>query len=296
MTDQYDEIKLDPTTGADPDSLKYYQGDDKVITFEEARQQEDAQAPEWAIKTGIPTIDGIIQGFHPGEVIVLSGPTGHGKSTLCHTFTKHMVKLDAQPLWFHYEGSRADFLAKMKDITVEALIPKTMKANALVWVEERIKEAKLKKGTKVVFMDHLHYLIDMALGNNRTSSIDAVMRNLVTMAVEHQVVIFLVAHIKKPPLNKDGKFKRPTLDDIRDSAMIAAEARFVIMVRRTGKWKGDTGTVKKTEGAIDIEKNARNGEFRTIEVQLKDGFFVEKPSGSTNEEEKHAGRKDLYQD
>ena len=44
------------------------------------------------VKSGFPSLDGYIGGFKPGELTVISGKTGHGKTLLLITITKNMCE------------------------------------------------------------------------------------------------------------------------------------------------------------------------------------------------------------
>lgn len=78
------------------DIYKYYNEEDKVISSLEAqkivkelRKQEGKQL---FIKSRYKELDKVISGFKEGNLIVVSGPTGHGKTTLCQNITENIIK------------------------------------------------------------------------------------------------------------------------------------------------------------------------------------------------------------
>ena len=44
-------------------------------------------------------------------------------------------------------------------------MPQKLKPRAMEWFEDRVYESFLKNNTRVIFVDHLHYLVDLARQN-----------------------------------------------------------------------------------------------------------------------------------
>jgi ATP-dependent Clp protease ATP-binding subunit ClpA len=55
-----------------------------------------------------------------------------------------------------------------------------MRGNTLTWVEKKIIEGKAKYNSSVVFIDHLHFIVDF--GENMSIEIGKTMRELKRMA------------------------------------------------------------------------------------------------------------------
>jgi replicative DNA helicase len=90
-------------------------------------------------------------------------------------------------------------------------------------------EAFFKYNSRIFFIDHLHFLVDMARVSNPSLEIGAIVRRIKRFAVENDFIIFLLAHIKKNE-NDDLSYK-----DLRDSSFIAQDSDTVIMIKRTPK-------------------------------------------------------------
>jgi replicative DNA helicase len=238
-----------------------YQGEDRVITFRELAKELKKQKPSEGYYTQIPKLDKKTEGFRDGNLIIVSGTTGSGKTSLLQTFTKNFSNQELSTLFFTYEVPPREFLRKFEnDIPEFACLPKQHHASKLEWLEQRIIEAIAKYQTKIIMIDHLHFLLDMKMMSGNTSLfIGGIMRELKRIAIEYDIIIFLVAHTKKTKFNQDDEM--PELTSLRDSGMIACEADFVIFIDRKltedkkewdnkamlylakNRWSGDTGWI-----------------------------------------------------
>jgi replicative DNA helicase len=132
-------------------------------------------------------------------------------------------------------------------------MPAQLVGNTLTWIEKRIIEGKVKHDCRIVFIDHLHYTVDMRSKNNMSLEIGAVMRALKRLAVKHNICIFIIAHLGKvrPEYEPDNQ-------DLRDSSFIAQESDNVIII-----WRKEGSD---NEGVIKISKNRKTGERRKIDI------------------------------
>ena len=110
-------------------------------------------------------------------------------------------------------------------------LPRKKDLYDLDWVENRIVEGMQKHNIKIIFIDHLDYIVPMAIpGGNRTEMIGHTMRTLKTMATEYEIVIFLMVHTKQP---KDTM--APGLESIKGSSFIGQESDAVFTMHRPAK-------------------------------------------------------------
>ena len=157
-----------------------------------------------------------------------------GDFTVTHNtsiLTAMTVKLSEKGtpvLWFSYENTAAQFFRKFDNVDLPLFyLPMSNKPYDLNWFVERVKEAILKYEVKVIMIDHLHYILDLFQSRNASLDIGNLLRNLKILAVENELVIFLVAHTKQP---KD--FSEPDMGSIRDSSFIVQESDKVLAVHR----------------------------------------------------------------
>ncbi len=198
--------------------LREYQGEDQVVTSHELQDIIRKQPPVRVFNSKIPSLDRAINGFEPGELIVISGPRKSGKTLLAQSLTKNFVDQDIRSLWFSYELTPRQFLDRFRDLPLFVL-PKKLKAYALDWMQDRIVEALAKYGIGVVFIDHLHFLFDMARSKHASIEIGQIIRWLKTLAIELNLVIFLICHLQKIRFDVE-----PDDTNIRDSSFVSQES------------------------------------------------------------------------
>lgn len=258
-------------------ALAEYSGDDRVISFADKRAElKELATAEWSIRTGLSGLDDVAGGFRPGNLIVVSGATSQGKTSLSQTITRNLSVIGIPSLWFPFEGDIRDFLERLHMVTVAGTLPGYLKSNNVRWVRKRIQEAVLKYGTKVVFIDHLHYLLSLESMGNASLTIGGIVRQLKMMAQEFNVVIFLICHIRKLQSNdKEGNFQRPSIDDIRDASLIGQEADYVMFIWRERDKKNSTidNPVWKDEAILSLQKNRRTGKLCNVPLIMINNFF-----------------------
>ena len=234
------------------DSFGNYEGDDKVVTSFELRDKllGEKSNPFINVKSLIPGIDYACEGFQDGELIIISGPTKQGKTLLAQSFTDSFARQRQHACWFSYEVPARQFLNQFPILPLFYL-PQKNTAQDFNWFMERCIESHCKYNTRIFFIDHLHFLVDMARVSHPSLEIGAIVRRIKRFAVENDFIIFLLAHIKK---NESDDI---TYRDLRDSSFIAQDSDTVIMIKRTPN-EG------QTRAKARVEFHRRTGIFEYV--------------------------------
>ena len=255
--------------------LSDYEGPDRVVLMEERTKEiaeERSKAQVFVARSGLPDLDKTTEGFRPGQLIVLSGPTKNGKSEFARFLTRKFSE-DYKCLWFPYEETHEEMVRHYTGIA-DFYVPRIMTSGNLDWVEDRIIEAKAKYGTQIVFVDHLDFLKDEKhlrnVGINMSGYIGGIVQRVKRVAVEHEICIFLMCHIKK---NNWHANELPTSEDIRDSGQIPQLADTVLMMKRDIAENGDE--IYKTTSVLGVIENRFNGKTRKIKLDFWNGKYTE---------------------
>lgn len=249
---------------AKPTNWTEYRGEDRVVSSAEMQARFANEPPcRFQLSSGIPTLDEYVENFRDGELITISGYTKQGKTLLAQTLTKRFADDHHFSLWFTYEVPVKQFLGQFTN-TPLIYMPSMLKAHDMKWVEDRIAEAEAKFGTRIVFIDHLHFLFDMARARNTSLEIGTVVRRLKQIA-NGGFLIFLLCHTSK------GKSEGgPTYESIRDSSLIAQESDSVFMVQRTPE-DGDTAAKMR------VEFHRRTGVMeKVVKLTKQNGYLYER--------------------
>lgn len=252
-------------------AARVYKGEDEVVTFKEILEDDRKKNQEKIISTGYDGLDKILKGFIQSQLVVVSAATKSGKTTFCMEIAAKMPT--ERPLWLSFEESIAELLTKFEEHTKvfpEGVAPMSMKGNTLEWVEKKIVEAKVKYGSNIVFIDHLHFIVPFT-SERQDLAIGHAMRELKRLARQWNMVVVLIAHIKKARADRS-----PTLEDLRDSSFIAQEADTVIMLYRHA-YRDDEGDMAVTNNVnVAVLANRRTGKTGNVKMVYQDGRFLEK--------------------
>ena len=244
---------------------------DAIIPSKELYEKLKSQPPEVRYKFGLEKLDGLTEGFALGELITITGYSGHGKTTMCQTLTTNLDELKMRVLWFSYELTQRQFLNKFAPYT-SFYLPEKNRSARLDWIEKKIAEGIRKYQTNVIMIDHLHYLVDMMpeSGMSQTQIIGDVCRRLKQMALNLNIAIFLIAHTKQPKEDK-----APDLSSLRDSSFIAQESDAVYAINRIKK-RGYSSDLFEADSYIYILKQRHTGQMgKRVRISYNQNRFTE---------------------
>lgn len=255
--------------------LENYNGPDQIVSSYEIEERiklkKQNKGDDLVVMSGIPDLDRLTDGFREGNMILIAGPSGHGKTLLAQTITYHLcqkkTETDKQiPLFFSFEMPSAQFLRCFPTVPY-FYMPNEIRPYSWDWFVERCRENLAKHDGKVIFIDHLHFLLHFFQSSSPSLQIGKVARDIKTLALEYGFIIFLLCHITKIPEGSQAN-----MSHIRDSGLIACEADTVLMVQRRDKDEDETGRAAK----IIVEKCRETGVFRKfVQVHKANGYLEE---------------------
>ena len=204
---------------------KVYDGEDKIISSLDLAKQIRERGEEFTMMSGYGGLDDILKGFRLKQLIVIAAPTKSGKTSFCIDLTTKIR--EHNPLWFPFEEGAEELITKFIERNEEPPLfytPEKITGNTLVWIEKKIIEGIAKFNSRIIFIDHLHFIVPFS-SERQDLQIGQTMRELKTMAKKWNVTIMLIAHLKKTKMEN-----MPDLEDLRDSSFIAQEADTVLML------------------------------------------------------------------
>lgn len=260
-----------------------------IVDNPHIKKMSEVRRPENVvmIDTGIAQLNKIIGGFSPGQLVLLSGERGYGKSTLGSQFLLEAVDQGFTSLV--YSGELVDYdvqdwidrQAAGKDninnrVSENGFCRYLVQTDALekihAWYDDRlyirdsdlfvddeepepllvtIRTAIRQYGVKVIMLDNLMTAIEDDLNFDLYRQQAAFVRELAKTAKQMDVLIVLVAH----PRKGSGKFEFRN-DDISGSANITNLADIVLNYTKPGKDSG-IGAPR----ILQVAKNRVNGKL-----------------------------------
>ena len=269
------------------------------------------------IQTGFNNIDKRIKGFKSGDLIVVAGRPGMGKTTWALNIATANVLKGKTVLIFSLEMTNEQLIKKIissqSDLTMDVLIAgglsykqwkefelinsKLKQSNLYVYdrspitIETLINKTKAIQSVKdidLIVVDYLQLLMTTnkapSNSDNRTASMTYISNLLKGLAKEISCPLISLSQLNRGVEARTDK--RPVLSDLRDSGSIEQDADMVIMLYRQEYYDSiDTGSAE-----VIIRKN-RLGEMGDFEL----GFDGAKSKFYDLEEQAFGGRKEYGQ-
>lgn len=259
------------TSGSSIQELKNYEGQDRIISsFDLSDIIKQTGGYEYLLKSKIPLLDAYLDGgFESGELIAISGSPKSGKTLFGQSLTMNFLDQHQNALWFQYEVTYRRFLEAFPQLP-KFYVPMQLQAADMTWLKNRILEGIYKHGISAVFIDHLHFLFDILTNRNASLEIGRVIRSLKQIAIDHNIVIFLMCHMAK--IRRD---EEPDDQHIRDSSLIGAESDTVLLLWRDAK--------TDKEAVLKIRYARRSGAMdKKIRLVKANGLLREVQRDSTD--------------
>jgi replicative DNA helicase len=224
------------------------------------------------IETGYYVLDDLMKGFCPGELVLIAGRPGMGKTSLALNIAKNVAELQNIPtVFFSLEMSKEQIINRTKNKLWQDDIEFVIDDTPALSVEGIIDKCRMyKKGQKIglVVIDYLE-LINIANKENVNGKIHSqstlimqeVMKRLKALARELSVPVIITSQY--PKLVDRRENKRPVLDDLKIWG-IEDEADVVLLLYRDECYNGGE---MLTKGIVEINI-AKQPRGKTCFVEL----------------------------
>lgn len=235
--------------------------DEKIVRIKDALTKESYKPTS----TGLQGLDNLLGGgLRAGDLMVLSGRSGNGKTTVGINLMRNLM--DLNPVLFSYEVLVDRLYEKICNMLgtddPNIFTPKKNVSGDIGWINDRILEAITRYNSKFVVIDHLDFITtEHKSDDGRRNEISSIMGRLKTMAVEKGLIILLQVHVKK------GENNRSPLgnNDLADSRSIANLADFVMFVNRE---LDEDNIAVGNSGMLLLTKNRYNGQQGKVEYTV----------------------------
>lgn len=264
----------------------------------EERLERPLTAGLVGISTGFRELDNLTKGFQPGQVIVLAGHTGKGKTTLAGCFALTAIQAKVATAYYSLEMSRADvskrLLSNLSGVSLgriqtghmtdadkatvrEAkaylsrlpLVLQDTETGAITasGIAASLRKARTEHGIRLAVVDYLG-LIARDPGEkfeNRNIEVSQLSRAMKLLAGELAIPIIVLHQLNRSSATRSADTK-PVLSDLRDSGSIEQDADIVLFVHHKGSSHSQVGQAPVPDAEIIIGKH-RNGPEGLITVK-----------------------------
>lgn len=202
--------------------------------------------------TGWRTLDEKLGGIRTGELTVLTGDTGCGKTSFAVNLMHNLAKQDIPVYMSSYEVSYVKILKKLASHVLKKPMCDTdfdddTKEEFMKWAKEHkvylnptfgsstldiilqeIEYASHILKVKVILLDHLHFFLDFSNTESERTAIDRTVREIVKCARNNNVHILLVVH---PRQGKDDSGEI-SMAMLKGSSAIKQDSHNVMGIQR----------------------------------------------------------------
>lgn len=244
------------------------------------------------LSTGFEEVDALTAGFKPGQLIIIGGRPGHGKTSLGMNIVEHVVldrggaalvctlEMSPEELAFRLLCTRAGIPAGRYQSGAtstaqwdrHAKVTKALGLAPLLFdgdvrtpshVESAALRARHQLGRlDLVMVDYLQLMTDDDRHGRRDLEIAAISRRMKLLAKRLGIPVLLLSQLSREPTRRADP--RPQLSDLRESGAIEQDADIVAFVHRESEYKPDEYDLKG-RGELILAK-VRGGQTGIVPV------------------------------
>ncbi|RKR92820.1 primary replicative DNA helicase [Micromonospora pisi] len=275
------------------------QGNDDFASLAEMLQPTlddiEAAGSKDALQTGVPTgfidLDRLLNGFHPGQLIIVAGRPGLGKSTAALDFARNAAIRAKQTVGiFSLEMSKVEIITRllsaesrvplhvlrngqlsdddwtklarcMGDIAEAPLFVDDTAATSLMEIRSKARRLKQRHDLRMIVVDYLQLVSSPQRTESRQQEVSDLSRGLKLLAKEVGCPVIAVCQLNRGPEQRADK--RPQLSDLRESGSLEQDADVVILLHRDDYY--DKESARAGEADFIVAKH-RNGPTDTVTV------------------------------
>jgi len=258
---------------------------------------EELEERPGSMLTGVPSgfidFDRISQGLNRGNLIIIAGRPGMGKTSFALNVAQHVAIREHRPVGiFSLEMSQQELalrvLCSESDISFSRLrsnrvsqkewtrIIQTVRAigdaplfiddspnPGLLEVASKARRLKAERGLALIVLDYLQLMQAGGKYENRNLEIAAISRGMKQLAKELEIPVLALSQLSRQP-ERRGSDHRPQLADLRESGSLEQDADMVAFIYRDEIY--NPGKEENKGLAELIIAKHRNGETGTVEL------------------------------
>ncbi|TXK18935.1 replicative DNA helicase [Homoserinibacter sp. GY 40078] len=249
------------------------------------------------VPTGFAELDGMTNGLHPGQLILIAARPALGKSTLALDFARAAAIGNGLPtIFFSLEMGRSEIAMRLLSAESSIFLQKLRKGDVrsddwtllastrgriadaplyiddspnmtLVEIRAKCRRLKQRAGLKLVVIDYLQLMTSGKRVESRQQEVSEFSRALKLLAKELQVPVIALSQLNRGPEQRVDK--KPALSDLRESGSLEQDADMVVLLHRESAYEKESS--RPGEADLIIAKH-RNGPTGTVTVAFQGAF------------------------
>jgi replicative DNA helicase len=234
------------------------------------------------LSSGLKSLDTLIGGFKPGQLILLAARPSVGKTALALNITEHAVLQEKKSVaFFSLETTNENILKRLITFSsgvpyrnvnqfhqkINSVVNKFLDAKLFVddaprittaEIQNKCQQIKSSHGLDLVIIDYIQLIEPMTKSIIRENEISDISRNLKIMAKELEIPVIALSQLNRGPENRADN--TPQLSDLRGSGALEQDADVVIFLHR--KRVENVSFENKTKLIVPKQKEGPQGLIR----------------------------------
>ncbi|MBS4730544.1 replicative DNA helicase [Mycobacterium sp. SM1] len=243
------------------------------------------------VPTGFSELDEVTTGLHGGQMIVVAGRPGHGKSTLALDILRSCsIKHRMTSVIFSLEMSKSEIVMRllsaesriklsgirsgrlsdddwmrmvqrMSEITDAPLYIDDSPNLTIMEIRAKARRLQQRADLRLIVVDYLQLMTSGKRVESRQTEVAEFSRSLKLLAKELNVPVIAISQLNRGPEQRADKV--PQLADLRETGQLEQDADLVILIHRPGAYERDSP--RAGEADLILAKH-RNGPQKTCTV------------------------------
>jgi len=238
-------------------------------TFKAINEAAERKERITGLPTGFTKLDRMTAGLHPGDLVIIAGRPGMGKTAFAVNLGVNACVARKVPIAiFSLEMPKDQITRRM--LCSEARVsasrlrtgqltredwPKLASAAGRlselpVWIDDtpgltlmelRAKTRRLRSehGLALAIIDYMQLMRSGIRNESREQEISEISRSLKALAKELEMPVIALSQLNRAVENRAGKDKRPQLADLRESGAIEQDADMILFIYRDELYQKD---------------------------------------------------------
>jgi replicative DNA helicase len=268
-------------------------------TYQAVEDAFENKALVTGVATGFQDLDQKTSGFQGGDLIIIAGRPGMGKTALALNIARNSSENCGEPVAiFSLEMSKEQLslrmlsseagvdsarmrggflnqtdLAKINRAAgalydIPLYIDDTPSISALE-IRAKARRMKMNEGLGLIVIDYLQLMKGRASAERRDLEISEISRSLKALAKELSIPVIALSQLNRRVEERTNK--RPVLSDLRESGAIEQDADVIAFIYREVVYNEDLDPSKKMLAELNVAKQ-RNGPTGTVKLIFQEKY------------------------
>ncbi|PJC36726.1 replicative DNA helicase [Candidatus Peregrinibacteria bacterium CG_4_9_14_0_2_um_filter_53_11] len=257
------------------------------------------------IPTGFQSLDGVLSGFNPGDLVIIAARPSMGKTAFAMNIAQNIARRGLSVGVLSLEMSKEQLVERMfcallgvdswklrtgklsdedfarigsvmDDLNQTKIFIDDSPVNGIIELRTKARRLKAEHGLDILLIDYLQMMSISSKGGsfysqNRVQEISEITRALKNLGRELHIPVIALSQLSRAVESRPNKV--PVLSDLRESGSIEQDADVVMMIYREDYYEEDSDRKGVTDIFIRKHRNGPTGHIELMFERSKMRFF-----------------------